>query len=349
MQWDEAGVLVTPVRWYFVPPGTPPLPFPHLYGSSNWDTDGVIDLGPGERWDSLRPYSKGQLPGPQPPAGEFCGSLDWWQNGCPSDAPLLPTNLLGQADCCIQDGGVTVGGTSVVNMHPPNIGGLLIGGTSRISLLSSYSGGVSTGGLSILYPPVSVSGGILIGGTSRYWYDYPGRGGVEVGAESKIYLVGSGYGGSQVGAVSAVGPVEELTGGIQVGATSVVGLSPQVHGGVEVGGTSTHYQFCLPWPGGSGSQTLTRELTGHVYTPYATSPDVADFMVSTTPPITIFAINHVGPCNGSMFSTAMGLEFGLTTINMILVSLNLASNTATFLVPSSSPYFPGELWTFYAA
>jgi hypothetical protein len=339
---------VTPVRWYFCPPGTPPLPFSHLYGSSNWDTDGVIDLGPGERWDSLRPYSKGQLPGPQAPAGEFCGSLDWWQNGCPSNAPLLPTNLLGQADCCIHDGGVTVGGTSVVGMHPPNTGGLLIGGTSRISLRSSYSGGVAVGGLSILYPPVSVSGGILVGGTSRYWYDYPGRGGVEVGGSSKIYLVSYGYGGNQVGGVSSIGPVEMLTGGIEVGATSTVGLSPEVSGGIKVGATSNCYQFCLPWPGGMTSQRLTRLSTGIVYTPTGTSPDVCSFNDLTISGLQIYFINGGGPCNGFTFATNGHLEKGLTDILLSLVSVNLASDTAVYLVPSSSPYYPGELWEFYS-
>lgn len=347
MQWDQAGVLVTPVRWYFVPPGTPPLPFPHLYGSSNWDTDGVIDLGPGERWDSLRPYSKGAPPGPQLTTGEFCGSLDWWQNGVPSDAPLLPTNLLGQPDCCIQDGGLAVGGTSVVIMQPPNSGGLQIGGLSTVSLRSSYSGGIAVGGTSVLYPPVLVTGGLLVGGTSRCMLDYPGNGGMEVGGTSSVYLVWYGNGGNYVGGLSVQEFVHTSSGGVEVGATSVVSLQTSDTGGVEIGGTSTVVLLCQPnnitifnHP------TLYRVSTSTFWPVVNQGLNSAVFFDPTTHGVLWDAAPSGTPCLSS--SNAMICTLELTIgYRCQLIAYNSSTNTGTWVIPSSSPTYPGETFLLF--
>jgi hypothetical protein len=100
MQFDQAGELVTRVRWYFCPDGAEPLPWPTLFASSNWNWNSRIRLGPGELWHSVRTYSKGQLPGPYTGKGGVCGPAEWWQNGVPSDAPPLIYDSDNVPPCC---------------------------------------------------------------------------------------------------------------------------------------------------------------------------------------------------------------------------------------------------------
>lgn len=111
MQFDEAGTIVVPVRWYFCQEGAQPLPYSHLYVSSNWQTVPRQSVGIGERWDAARPWSNGKPPNGATGTRKPCGPQDWWQNGVPTGSPplKLDNNLLG-ACCTGSSGGIMIGG-----------------------------------------------------------------------------------------------------------------------------------------------------------------------------------------------------------------------------------------------
>jgi hypothetical protein len=340
MQWDQAGELITPVRWYFVPPGTPPLPFPHLYGSSNWDTDGVIDLGPGERWDSLRPYSKGQPPGPHLTTGEFCGPLDWWQNGCPSNAPLLPTNLLGQPDCCISDGGLAVGGTSAVYMHPPNKGGLQIGALSTVRLLTASAGGIKPGGQSAI---VMHTGGLLVGATSAQYLFSLDYGGIAVGGTSSVTLAELPYGGVEIGGTSSVSLNDNVFGGVEAGGSSVTSIVNLGLGGVEIGAVSVLIFPCQPWLPSPSTFTLYQPSTSQFWTLIGSSSTGVLYRSPLGGIITASFGKGGSLCLGSYDFTFGSLNYQTNSYQLNFLGYDAVAMTGTWVVPSTSPVLAGTV------
>jgi hypothetical protein len=331
---------VSPVRWYFCPPGTPFLPFPHLYGSSNWQTDGVIDLGPGERWDSLRPYSKGQLPGPQPPVGEFCGPTDWWQNGVPSDAPPLDVNLLGQPLCCVAAGGLLLGGYSSVRTYPPNTGGLYLGGTSELSVSPASAGGLLLGGSSNVY---LIGGGLLIGGISASQLRYAGSGGLLVGGTSRVGLDARSLGGLLVGGTSRAGLLVADRGGLLLGGTSTAKLTAAVSGGVKVGGTSAIYLPCQPYVYTGTNTVLVYDTVQMQY-----------WTLTTFFPASFITQNPIAPgahVVGGIVGGSNCQGYRTTLINLLtsgplnFVSYDAIANVGTWQVPLTSSLYPGRVFT----
>jgi hypothetical protein len=101
MQFDEAGEIIVPVMFYFAAPCAPVFPGFHLYATDYFQSHAQPGLGPGLRWDSIPTYYNGALPWPANSSGRFCGSLDWWQNGVPSNAPPVDYGN-GFPACCGQ-------------------------------------------------------------------------------------------------------------------------------------------------------------------------------------------------------------------------------------------------------
>jgi hypothetical protein len=347
MQFDRAGELIIPVRWYFVPDDTPFLPFPHLFGSNNYQTQGIIDLGPGERWDSPRFYSKGAPPGPLLPTTEFCGPLDWWANGVPSTAPSLPTNTLGQALCCIEEGGLIFGGTSQVATSTPNEGGLYLGGTSLVTLTSLATGGLLLGGTSV----ASIStGGLILGGTVLVSLVYPYTGGLILGGTSYESLIYTSSGGLLVGGESLAYRRTVGSGGLQLGGISAVSKVISDTGGVELGGTS-HTSLIVPcqlWnPRINPSRTLYRVSTATYWTYVTDGVYAAQFNDSGSSGQNIQPIASGSSCLGYPYSTALYLYPGPPVQVPTLISYNATTYIGTYKVPSTSPVFPGEMFQFY--
>jgi hypothetical protein len=103
MQFDAAGEIVVPVTWYFTSPGALTFPGPHRFGSSHtWAPHSLPSIGLGERWDSKPSYANGAQPFYAPGSGSFCGPLDWFAEGCPSDAPPVQYSSAGVPVCCPQ-------------------------------------------------------------------------------------------------------------------------------------------------------------------------------------------------------------------------------------------------------
>jgi len=124
MQFDEAGLIVHKVRWYWCEPGAKLFPGRNSFSSDNWSPINNSTLGLGEVWNSPRPWSNGSLSVPPPPGdGHVCGDLSWFSEGCPSDAPPLPRSPSGLATCCSTGGIVISGGYKYLFG-----GGLALGG-----------------------------------------------------------------------------------------------------------------------------------------------------------------------------------------------------------------------------
>ncbi len=103
MAFDQKGELVARIRMYWADPGAKMFPDYHLFGADLDFMPHQLDaLGPGEIARQFRTYYDGAMPGYFPGTGNFCGPLDWWQNGVPSDAPRLPYSDNGIPACCPQ-------------------------------------------------------------------------------------------------------------------------------------------------------------------------------------------------------------------------------------------------------
>jgi hypothetical protein len=101
MQFDQAGIINVPVRWYFCDDAAQTLPAGTLFYSKNWDTASEgWPPGVGEIWPYDRTWSNGANPGMNG-QGSPCGPTDWFVNGCPSNAPPL-TIQGGVPLCCRQ-------------------------------------------------------------------------------------------------------------------------------------------------------------------------------------------------------------------------------------------------------
>jgi hypothetical protein len=90
---------VVTVDWFFT--DAEALPYPHSFGSLNWDTDHCGVEGVGEVWLAPRPYRNGSPVGDAPGTGPPCGTRDQWLHGQPVP-PLVPTPLDagGTPSCC---------------------------------------------------------------------------------------------------------------------------------------------------------------------------------------------------------------------------------------------------------
>jgi hypothetical protein len=102
MQFDVAGEIIVPVRWYYCQDGAAWFPQPTLFTSPAFWGDGVELLGPGPYWGAKPVYNNGAAPFYAPGTGSFCGPLDWWRNGTPSNAPPIEYSAAGVPVCCPQ-------------------------------------------------------------------------------------------------------------------------------------------------------------------------------------------------------------------------------------------------------
>ncbi len=109
MIFDQEGTISADITWYFADDNAQFFPQPHLFGSSNWNTTGFVDLGPGEDWQANRTYTKGAKPDGLNGQGKFCGLPDWWTNGVPMGTPPVQLDFRGLPVCCaiaVVDNGV---------------------------------------------------------------------------------------------------------------------------------------------------------------------------------------------------------------------------------------------------
>jgi hypothetical protein len=88
------------VDWYFVPRGTPFIPYPTIFRSANYLNDEVDPEGLGEVPDSPRTYRTGATVG-DGDASRVCGTFDDWRNGFAAP-PAVPTPVDGAntPTCC---------------------------------------------------------------------------------------------------------------------------------------------------------------------------------------------------------------------------------------------------------
>lgn len=103
MYFDNAKTVFSDVVWYPSPPGAETFPFPILFTSETWDDVHWFCPGAGEDDRTPSSWYNGKMPGPFK-GTHFCGKPEWWQNGCPSDAPLIPNNAAGLPVCCFAEG-----------------------------------------------------------------------------------------------------------------------------------------------------------------------------------------------------------------------------------------------------
>jgi hypothetical protein len=103
MWFDNEKTRGAWVTWYWAPEGSKPLSFPTLYTSETWDGVHWFCPGAGEDDQSNPVFYNGTAPGPFK-GKSFCGKQEWFENGCPSDAPPLPQNAQGLPKCCFGRG-----------------------------------------------------------------------------------------------------------------------------------------------------------------------------------------------------------------------------------------------------
>lgn len=241
MQFDAEGTILVPVRWYFVPEGTPWLPIPHQFGSTNWEPEGYSPVGIGERWDSLRPWRDGSIDWRIDPPKRFCGKPDWWDLGVPLGTPPLVLSNSGQADCCIDGSGIRVGGESRVEYLEPLAGGTELGATSYVWPIELVAGGFESGGLYTGTLVARELGGAELGAYSLPALLYATHGGIYAGGLYAALLYTNRYGGIFAGGTEQAYLIDAVHGGVYVGGTSVETMLATVHGGVYVGATSHAY------------------------------------------------------------------------------------------------------------
>jgi hypothetical protein len=100
MQFDDDGHIVVPITWYEALPGAKVFPGEHRYGSDVWQPNGLVGLGPGEYWQAPKVWNNGAAPGLFRGTGSPCGPIEWFRDGCPSDAPPLQLDSRGFPVCC---------------------------------------------------------------------------------------------------------------------------------------------------------------------------------------------------------------------------------------------------------
>jgi len=85
---DDPSVL-TRVRWFFVPEGTPHVPFPNLFMSQTWNIGEEPEPTLGERYAGRR--WRGGLPPYPINVGSMCGTNEQWGNGALTTDPVPST------------------------------------------------------------------------------------------------------------------------------------------------------------------------------------------------------------------------------------------------------------------
>ncbi len=104
---------VSPLRWYFCPPGAKPFPSNHSFGSLRWEDDYQkgLPVTVGEIENPRPPYSKGETP-LEATGQRFCGTVFEFQTGVTLLSSPRPEYPDGFPRCC----GV-----------PPVLGGIMFG------------------------------------------------------------------------------------------------------------------------------------------------------------------------------------------------------------------------------
>lgn len=97
--WDNAKTRSSLIVWYRVSDETPFFPGPHVFSSETYDTCHWWNPGAGEDDQSPPAWYDGADPVGFTPTVP-CGSLDWFANGAPSDAPAIPRDVDGFPACC---------------------------------------------------------------------------------------------------------------------------------------------------------------------------------------------------------------------------------------------------------
>lgn len=115
---DRPDVL-TEGRWHFCPPGAKPVPYLHLFGSSNYDPDGRFDPQVGEVGTGSHPWSNGSS-NPRLLGQNTCGSAEQWMTGSVFISQGTPAvDADGVPLCClalpIMGGGDADGGECLQN------------------------------------------------------------------------------------------------------------------------------------------------------------------------------------------------------------------------------------------
>lgn len=101
--WDNARTKSSLIRWYFVPDDTPFLPGWNRFCSEIWDPVHWYCEGAGLDYLDKPVYRNGKPLGPFT-AKKPCGKLEWFDKGCPSDAPPIPRRPDGLPACCFGRG-----------------------------------------------------------------------------------------------------------------------------------------------------------------------------------------------------------------------------------------------------
>jgi hypothetical protein len=354
MQFDAAGEIIRRVHWYFVPDDTPWFPYPHMFGSSVWMWQSMDVVGVGEYWNSRRRQTNGKVPWPiTPPPPELCTPASWYVDGCPSDAPMLRRNALGQATCCLSDGGLYLGGTSVVTVFPPLYGGLFFGGTSITYQDYPRYGGLLLGGTSYARLLYYGYGGLLLGGTSRSYLRYPSYGGLLFGGTSRSWVIRQYTGGISLGGTSNQAIIPLVSGGIELGGKSTVLVAHIGTGGIKLGGTSsvttspTTCQPCVLDETRWEASTLYQESIGSYWSQVAVASGGARFSYAGDSFDIVINVTTSAPCGAFIAVGEVYVTFGATFSLATFVSYNARTNTGRWYFPPGSHFLPGQYFDFH--
>lgn len=222
MQFDDAGTIKAPVRWYFCKPGALLFEGGNAFASSNWAVIPRQGSGIGEQWDSSFAWDRGDPPAGASGLGDPCGDPLWWANGVPSGSPRLTLSPGGLAQCCRRGGGLFLGGTSFTGRQAVGTLYLRFGATSRHSPID-----------------LTATGGFRGGATSTARLDATASGGMAVGAGASCFVVSTHSGGDKVGGTFGGHVTAPVSGGAKLGASTAVKFTSGRNGGVKLGASSS--------------------------------------------------------------------------------------------------------------
>lgn len=354
MQFDQDAQIIRRVRWYFVPEDTPSFPAPQKFGSQNWQWRGFEPLGIGERWDSDRPWRDGSIPWPiKPPRLCEHVPVEWFDEGCPSNAPPLQLTPLGQATCCAPASGIYVSVKLRATLNPPRKGGLILKGVVRLKRIYHLQGGVLPGATLVVYPPTKVYGGILVGATVKPKLIYHASGGVLLSALVKKKTLLRGRGGPALNASKELMLIKVLRGGFRSGGKSDMRIERKFKGGLKAGGTVYIPPLsCQPWSGTAYQHgTCTNMTTGQNWALWGGSPTGCTF---TSPfgylsPRIIFERDGTTPC-GILYGSKTRLYSDTPPFvdsMLTLQSYDAVTRIGTWLVSLASPVIPGQIFHIF--
>lgn len=339
MFFDAAQTIRAKVRYYFALPTAKPLPFPSRFVSQHWDTVHWKTVGPGEDVSVNTSYDKGKPPA-KLTGDHWCGPVDWWRNGAPSNAPPLVRNIFGVAECCEPEAGI------------------VLGGRAEFGLTFNAKGGIKLGGNGV--PGQHFSGGILLGGAAAYGMRMKGRPhqGIMIGGDGQPVI--GHIGGILLGGAAGYGM--RMKGrphqGIKAGghAEPFLSMTPPAVGGVELGGTDIGLGESFAGEGGikiGGSGNPSTAVTCLVCNPGTTRGTWTVTCIGFVGPGAIFNGTHIllqvlgSPClwqktllglgNFLTFTCAPGTPFAGTFYQGFLVAAfyNNPLNTPDCSVPQT--------------